>query len=251
MLARMIVEMREWLMSEQNGRQAKTAQRPANNDKRAWQEYWRERGQIWRAEPEIDDDRQVYLTERLRIKIEHEQGIYPFKDIKLSRADVEWLLATHEDERGTAYSRDVGKLLHKGLILSSADLSGVNLQNLPLEDVVFSRANLENAVFLDTHCENALFFDAHMERARLNLAHFEGALLIGAQLAGADLFNAFFDSETRIDNVVFSSEKSGTARFVDVNWNKVNLAVVDWSTVLVLGDEGDARRIEKRGETKK
>ncbi len=51
--------------------------------------------QLWRTEPEIDTERQRYLAERRAIAPDIEQGIYPFRGIKLSRADVEWLLATH------------------------------------------------------------------------------------------------------------------------------------------------------------
>ncbi len=84
-------------MSEQHNTQKTTLQRPPNEDKKTWKVYWREQGQTWRTEPEIDTKRQKYLTEQRSIKPDIEGGIYPFKDIepKLTRADVEWLLATH------------------------------------------------------------------------------------------------------------------------------------------------------------
>src|SRR5205814_359489 len=94
---------RETGMSEQDGRQASTLQRPTtNDDKKAWKAYWEQQRQPWRTEPEIDAERQKYLEERRRIEPDIKQGIYPFKDIepKLSRADVEWLLARHENGRG-------------------------------------------------------------------------------------------------------------------------------------------------------
>src|SRR2546422_11418207 len=90
-------------MSEQDGTKAPALQRPANDDKEAWKAYWKEQGQPWRTEPEIDAVRQKYLAERRAIVPDIEKGIYPFKDIRLTRADVEWLLATH----GT----DVGQLI--------------------------------------------------------------------------------------------------------------------------------------------
>ena len=73
--------------------------RPTNDDKDAWIAYWKAQGQPWRTEPEINLERQYYLAERRSITPDIEQGIYPFKNIdsKLSRADVEWLLATHEN----------------------------------------------------------------------------------------------------------------------------------------------------------
>src|SRR5258708_18090665 len=50
----------------------------------------------WRTEPEIDAGRQAFLTERRMTVVDEEQDIYPFADMALSRADIEWLLATHE-----------------------------------------------------------------------------------------------------------------------------------------------------------
>src|SRR5437763_9987072 len=86
--------------NQQNGNQAPAVQRPTNDDKEAWKAYWKTQGQSWRTEPEIDEIRQKFLAERRSITPDIEQGIYPFKDIKLNRAEVEWLLATHENGRG-------------------------------------------------------------------------------------------------------------------------------------------------------
>src|SRR5438552_18969585 len=79
--------------NQQNSEQVPATQRPANDDTEAWKEYWKAKGQPWRTEPEVDLERQAFLTERRSITPDIEKGIYPFKDIKLSRADVEWLLA--------------------------------------------------------------------------------------------------------------------------------------------------------------
>ena|SRR2546426_3085640 len=75
--------------NEQNGVQISG---PANGDKAAWKAHWKDQEQSWRTEPEIDEERQLYLAKRRVIVPSIEQGIYPFKDIKLTRADVEWLL---------------------------------------------------------------------------------------------------------------------------------------------------------------
>src|SRR6266566_949189 len=84
---------------KQNGAQPPPLSLPANDDKEGWEVYWKAQGQPWRTEPEIDRERQVYLAKRRLITPDIEQGIYPFKAIepKLTRADVEWLLATHEN----------------------------------------------------------------------------------------------------------------------------------------------------------
>src|SRR5437763_83644 len=86
--------------SQENGKQVPAAQRPANDDKEAWQAFWKAQRQEWRTESEIDRARQQYLAKRRNIVPDIGQGIYPFKDIKLSRADVEWLLVAHENGRG-------------------------------------------------------------------------------------------------------------------------------------------------------
>lgn len=80
----------------------------------------------------MDRERQMYLAERQTIVPDIQQGIYPFKDIKLTRADVEYLLATHEDRRGSIDRSDVSQRERKGLDLRGANLRYMNLSNLPL-----------------------------------------------------------------------------------------------------------------------
>src|SRR2546421_12321514 len=119
-------------MSEQFGTQARLLLRPSGDNKEAWRTYWRALGQPWRTEPEIDAERQKYLTERCAIVPNIEKGIYPFKDIKLSRADVEWLLATHENGRGPVDWNDQNQREREGLDVRGADLSQEDLSGLPL-----------------------------------------------------------------------------------------------------------------------
>ncbi len=47
--------------SKQNGIHAPALQHPANDDEEAWRAYWKQQGQRWRTEPEIDVERQKYL----------------------------------------------------------------------------------------------------------------------------------------------------------------------------------------------
>src|SRR5256886_3716953 len=86
----------------------------------------------WRIAPEIHAERQQFLAERLATTPDIKQGIYPFKDIKLTRADIEWLLATHENGRGPVDWADQQQRERLGLDLRGADLRQVDLQNLPL-----------------------------------------------------------------------------------------------------------------------
>src|SRR5260370_36503345 len=119
-------------MSEQDGRQASTQQHPPTSDSRAWKVYWEAQEQWWRSQPEIDGERQKHLTERRSVKPDIEQGIYPFKDIKLNRADVEWLLATHENKRGPIHWSAESQRNRAGVDLRGADLSQADLSGLPL-----------------------------------------------------------------------------------------------------------------------
>src|SRR5437588_3701304 len=108
--------------NQQNGKKARAVQRPPNDDTKAWKAHWKAQGQPWRTEPEIDAERQQYLAERRSITPDIEKGIYPFKDIKLSRADVEWLLATHENGRGPVKWSDERQHERDGLDFRGADL---------------------------------------------------------------------------------------------------------------------------------
>jgi uncharacterized protein YjbI with pentapeptide repeats len=134
--------------------------------------------------------------------------ITPFSGIKLDRADIEWLLVTHENGRGPVDPTDESQYRRRGLDLRGADLSHACLRFLPLGGVLLLNAHLENADLFYAHLDNANLIDAHMEGADLNRAHLEGA----------DLYNAFFDSATRLDYVILSDEKFGAAKFTDVHW---------------------------------
>src|SRR5258708_11570754 len=85
----------------------------------------------WRTEPEIGPERQEQLTLCLAKIPDITRGIYPFKGMKLSRADVEWLLAAHENGRGPG-ARSDEQQNRQGLDLRGADLRYVDLHALPL-----------------------------------------------------------------------------------------------------------------------
>src|SRR2546423_1927083 len=107
-------------MSEQDNGQVSTLQRPTTDDPKAWKAYWEAHGGYWRTEPEIDAERQKYLAERRSIKPDIEKGIYPFRGIKLSRADVEWLLVTHKNGRGPVDWSDESQWERGGLDVRGA-----------------------------------------------------------------------------------------------------------------------------------
>lgn len=104
-----------------------------------WRAHWKAQRQPWRTEPEIDALRQEELTKRRAIAPDVEKGIYPFSGIKLNRADIEWLLATHENGRGPVDWSDESQRERKGLDVRGADLSGSEYQHLSLAGLPLAR----------------------------------------------------------------------------------------------------------------
>ena len=278
-------------------------QRPNTDDDRAWHAYWEAQDQPWRTEPEIDIERQQYLDEHLTVK-EREWERYPFKDIVLDRADVEWLLAKYADGRGFAEMRNgldlrganLCKVDLHGLPLQGVDLYNARMEGTDLREVHLERANLSAAYLQDAYLYNAHLEDAYLSEAQLNgadlraahlegadlseayleranlseahlektnlkgahlegagirAAHLEGTDLSGAHLEGSNLSGAFFTSVTNLKGVHFGNEKSGFVLLAGVRWSDVDLSVVDWTQMNILGDEYQARRREKEnGEAK-
>jgi len=175
-------------MSRHDEADAFPRQRPATNDREAWQGYWRERGQPWRSEPEIDLKRQGVLAAHLATRPGSEPLSCPFKDVSLSRADIEWLLATHEGGVGPVNWNEGGQRTRVGLNLCGADLRRVDLSGLPLArlqaGLAWVRRNFHTREQLDE-------VGVHLERADLRGTHLEGAVLRGAHLEHTDLREAF------------------------------------------------------------
>jgi uncharacterized protein YjbI with pentapeptide repeats len=256
--------------------------RPVPEGFSAWPDYWKAQGLSWRTEPEIGHVRQAYLTERRAVKPDIQQGIYPFKDITLTRADVEWLLETHESGGidGPVDWHEPSQREREGVDLRGADLREADLHSLPLarmrgglladdwphtsrklresaaarlDGADLSRAHLEGSSLRVAHLVGASLFQAHLEGATLVAAHLEGANLFEAHLAGAELRRVYFDTATYLRAVDFGGERQGGPSLADVHWDGVNLARVTWTQAhkragrrrrqsVVLGDEWRARQ---------
>jgi uncharacterized protein YjbI with pentapeptide repeats len=141
--------------------------------------------------------------------------------------------------------------------LAEAHLEGADLDESHLEEARLVRAHLEDASLSDIHLENANLTLARLARANLGLARLEradlsGANLVGADLSGANLVGAdlglthlgwanltgaTFDKTSRLKGAIFTE-----ASLDQVTFDNVNLTVVDWSLVPMLGDEVTARR---------
>lgn len=187
-------------------------------DVEAWPRYWKTQNQPWRTEVEIDGARQEYLLARLAIEPDLDRGIYPFKDVALRRADIEWLLATHEDGRGPVDIYDQRQRERTGLDLRGTDLRQADLSHLPLTRMLGglnwrernrtpehrdkAAVHLEGAILSWTHLEGAELYMAHLERSDLYMAHLQGASLRKSHLEGASLRMA------HLEGLVISAQDS-------------------------------------------
>ena len=175
--------------------------RPPKDDRAAWLAYWQEQNQPWRTEPEISPARRAELGERRTLVPDVEKGIYPFKGMKLDRADVEWLLATHEG--GPVKRSDEKEREREGLDVRGADLQHADLHGLPLTRLrgglpfyEWPTATEEQRRLAAVLMGGATLSGAQLEGATLNYAQLKGADLSYAQLDGADLIRAQLEGAT-------------------------------------------------------
>lgn len=197
-------------MNEQEENPIYSSKRPTHDDQHSWRDHWKAHNQPWRTEPEIDEDRQSFLI-ALCLKIaDIQRGEYPFKNVQLSRADVEWLLATPKSER-ELFDWDVEYPNEcKGLDLRGADLRTINLNGLPLSGICggltieewltstqeernMAKINFEEAILYEAHLEGAVLGGVNLKKANLYKAHLEGAILIEANFEEATLIQAHLE----------------------------------------------------------
>jgi uncharacterized protein YjbI with pentapeptide repeats len=162
----------------------------------------------------------MYLTKRRSITPDIAHGIYPFKDIKLSRADVEWLLATHENGRGPVEWSDGSQHDRVGLDLRGAHLQSVELDHLPLARIQCGLATRDWWYANEEQREAAA---AHLEKANLDRTHLEGAALRWAHLEGASLFGAYLQ-EARLRAAKLSGAQLQRAHLEGASLVRTHLA---------------------------
>lgn len=218
---------------------------PSNDDHAAWLAYWQKQNQPWRTEPESSPERQAELEKRRALVPDVEKGIYPFKGMKLERADVEWLLATHDG--GPVKWGDEKEREREGLDVRGADLQQADLHQLPLTRLCGGLTFDEWLTATEVQRSSAVVL---MRGADLSEAQLKGAILRSAQLEGADLSEAQLEGAD-LRNVILGDKQRIGPRLADVQWGDTNLAVVDWSQVAVLGDEREARQKKMPGGGKK
>lgn len=159
----------------------------------------------WRREPSISSERVQELQARLKVATDVHNGVFPFAEMTLTRADVEWLLINHEHGRGPVNWDDPTQRERRGIDLRGARLAGEDLSDLPLskllggltteERIVASKSvrdkELRDAAAI--HLEGANLARTHLEGATLRAAHLEGACLFRTRLDGAILAVAHFE----------------------------------------------------------
>jgi uncharacterized protein YjbI with pentapeptide repeats len=135
--------------------------------------------------------------------------------------------------------------------LLGASLQGCYLQWGQAQGARLTEAVLRDAVLWAADLRGAHLAGARLDNANLHDAGLEGADLTGACLQGTILTSASFDTATILRGIDATGHKdradSGVT-VVDVHWNEVNLAVIKWSDVEVLGDEVRALHTSGHGE---
>jgi len=193
-----------------------------------WCEYWQAKGFPWRTEPEIDAKRQEELSQCRIIVPDIEKGNYPFKGVKLNRADVEWLLATYENGRGPVDWSDESQRERKGLDLRGADLRQANLSKLPLTCM---RGSLDHHSWREATEDQRLMAyilltDADLSYANLEKADLEGVHLTKVAFAGAQLVEVNF-REAKFMSVDLSGAFLKKANLIDSQLKHVSLLGAD------------------------
>lgn len=233
---------------------------PTSDEIKRWKVQWEAQGQPWRTEPEIDEGRQQVLLEHLATVPDRKQARYPFKNVHLNRADLEWLLARVEIERGSLAWVYDPSLKRIRLDLRGADLRHENLQGMPLiglaggliddwpeatlEEREEAAIHLEGANLSRADLQGSLLRSAHLEGANLSYARLQQVSLRAAHLEGVNLQLAYFNSASMLHESELGNSKDGFAYLADIRWGETNLAGIDWASIPMLGEELDAHRLQ-------
>jgi len=69
-------------------------------------------------------------------------------------------------------------------------------------------------------------------------------------IAPANLERAYFDAETKLDNVQLGDSQCGFVSLADVHWGDVNITMLKWNNIKMLGDEYQALQKRKHRRLK-
>lgn len=115
--------------------------------------------------------------------------------------------------------------------LERAKLRRARLEQSDLHSVLLQEADLMMARFMGSY-----LVEAHLENTNLRSARLERTNLTKAHLEGTSLRFALFDALTNLEWVTVGDNKSGF-RIADTRWENVNLSMIDWKQVNIIGDE--------------
>jgi uncharacterized protein YjbI with pentapeptide repeats len=144
---------------------------------------------------------------------------------------------------------DLSEARLEKVYLSEAHLEEADLSEAYLEEGYLSGARLQKANLSGSHLEGAYLNEAHLEGTALYKAHLERTFLYKAHLEGARLSRTHI-VEAHLKKVRGSGEQHIGPSLADAQWGNVNLAVVQWSQVDMLGDEHEARQTTHAGKRK-
>lgn len=194
--------------------QTRTPIPDVSDDHEVWKAHWIAQGQPWRTEPEIDEKRQEELQARRMIELDIKRGIYPFRNMKLSRADIEWLLSSHENGRGPVEWDDESQRGRRGLDLRGALLMGIDVSGLPLACII---GGMPRDYWFSTTPEEKEMAAIHLEGARSSRVHMEAAELGGAHLERVNCYKGCFEKaffrEAHLERTYFRSGYLNYANF--------------------------------------
>ncbi len=183
-----------------------------------------------------------------------QKGIFPFKDVKLDRDDIEWLLANHKPQYAQVnwmgqVRRELLGLDLRGADLRGVDLRGISLTNmrggLDMEELAYATIeqrdmagiHLEGANLNNAYLKGAFLGGAHLDYTFLGNTNLENAYLDGANLAGANLSRAYLKNaglaeaslrgahclKAHLEGAWLSGARLQGADFSEANLEKANL----------------------------
>ncbi len=131
-----------------------------------------------------------------------------------------------------------------GAHLECADLTEARLEGADIGQGYLQQADLSWARF-----QEGSLFQAQLKGAILRWVRLDRVDLRGANLENADLCHAALGG-AYLENVILCSKEHHGPLLADVEWMNVNLAIVDWSQGMILGDEQKAKQKEINGKKK-
>jgi hypothetical protein len=139
----------------------------------------------------------------------------------------------------------------EGADLSFCQLQGARLFHAQFQNATLFRAHLQEAQLNEASLQGAILYGCNLERSNLEDAHLEGAFLLQARLGGANMVGTFLNAGCELDEVNLCDEAGFYPILADTNWGDAVLAVVDFETLPIVGDEQKANQTHKpNGELK-